>query len=105
MGWGKKIRSERESGPLRFSDRIRNWFIDHYPLESETELDYIDKYFQAKYWPTLAEKFLYRDGQPLPEIINAFFAMRQYDGLREQKEAGGGQQNTSTNTNATGGDI
>jgi len=31
--------------------------------------------------------------------------MRQYDGLREQKEAGGGQQNTSTNTNATGGDI
>jgi hypothetical protein len=104
VGRGKKIRSERESGPLRFSDRIRNWFIDRYPLESETELDYIDKYFQAKYWPALAEKFLYRDGQPLPEMINAFFAMRQYDGLREQKEAGGGQKNTGT-ADVNAGDI
>jgi hypothetical protein len=67
-------------------------------------LDYIDKYFQAKYWPVLAEKFLYRDGQPLPEMINAFFAMRQYDGLREQKEAGGGQKNTGT-ADVNAGDI
>jgi hypothetical protein len=26
-------------------------------------------------------------------MINAFFAMRQYDGLRKQKGEGGGQQN------------
>ena len=88
MGRGKKIRSERESGPLRFSDRIRNWFIYGEPLQSELEIDYIDKFFQAKYWPSLAEKFLYRNGDPIPEMINAFFAMNQYNAIRENKGGG-----------------
>ncbi len=86
MGRRKKIRTEKQSGPLRHSDRIRNWFVYNDPLESELELDYIDKFFQAKYWPSLAERFLYRDGEQLPEMTNAFFAMTQYDSIRTAKQ-------------------
>lgn len=59
-------------------------------MQSELEIDYIDKFFQAKYWPSLAEKFLYRNGDPVPEMINAFFAMNQYNAIRENK--GGGKK-------------
>lgn len=53
------------------------------------EVQLLEDFFKAKYWPPLAERFLYRDGEEIPEMTSAFFAMEGYYDLREIKIKGG----------------
>jgi len=94
VGRRKKIRNDRQSGPLRFSDHIRDWFLDGKKLKSDLEVEFVEAYFKTKYWPPLIERIMFRDGEELPEITTALFAMKGYDELaeyeRSRKQSGGG---------------
>lgn len=81
----KKLRTLKQSGPIRISDHIRDWYI--HPTSSqpltEAEIDYVEKYeMVARHW-VRGERFLYDGDDEIPEMSDAFFAMSQYAAIAD----------------------
>ena len=82
----KKLRTAKQSGPIRFSDRIQKWYLDG-PGSialSEAEWEYIEKYEKVDRGWIKGERFLYDEtGDEIPEMDTAFFAIDQYSKIAD----------------------
>jgi hypothetical protein len=51
-------------------------------------MDFLGRYFKLKYWNDLSA-YKDREGNDLPEMLNAMMAMHHYDNLREVEQSKG----------------
>ncbi len=78
MASGKKgIRSDKESGPIRISDHIYEWFLRGDQLLTPSEVDFIDRFHKVYYFHDLSV-YKNKDGEDYPEIWNGIYAMLGY---------------------------
>ena len=78
MASGKKvIRSDKESGPIRISDHIYEWFIRGDVILTPAEIDFVHRFEKAVY---VHDTSVYKnkDGEEYPEIWNGVRAMIGY---------------------------
>jgi hypothetical protein len=73
----KGIRSDKESGPIRISDHIYEWFIRGEQLLTPSEVDFIERYEKVIYAHDTSV-YKNKDGEEYPEIWNGIRAMIGY---------------------------
>jgi hypothetical protein len=85
------MRHERETGPIRISDRIRNWIIDKdKPKLTPFEAGLIEKYARLENWN---DHSVYKNekGEIYPETLYFMFAIKSYYTIKDSQDSSGKQ--------------
>jgi len=88
---GKKIRHEKETGPVRITDHIRNWILDRdKPNLSPFEASLLIKYEMLSNWN---DHSVYKNekGEIYPETLTFMFAIKSYYNIKEAETSAGKQ--------------
>jgi hypothetical protein len=85
------MRHERETGPIRITDHLRNWILDQdKPKLTPFEAGLLEKYARLENWTDLSV-YMNAKGEVYPEILYFMFAIKSYYNIKEANEASGKQ--------------
>jgi len=85
------MRHERETGPIRITDHLRNWILDKdKPRLSPFEASLLEKYARLENWN---DHSVYKNerGEIYPEILSFMFAIKSYYNIKDSEDAQGKQ--------------
>jgi len=83
------MRHERETGPIRITDHLRNWILDKdKPTLSPFEVTLLAKYARLDNWN---DHSVYKNekGEIYPETLYFMLAIKSYYNIKDSAESSG----------------